>query len=272
MQTTLLVHPAYHSFFGDFCHCLAPGSRLAFLTRLPPGWIEATGYNEAGPGTEDIFVACISAPVSGLFREWVVFPAAIVVLVLICVLQVGKVQALWKRYTESAWHKKQQHDPGYLVIDGNRAHERAQTDPLWRAPPPDPPCTRPPCFPRRCVSPLHASEMSVLCCNTAPMIVQTHMPCPARRRCAACRSEVTLVCTDVEGSTSMWEWNSAVMQEAIFAHDSVLRKLIPEHSGIEVMTEGDAFIMAFHDEHDAVAYCLHAQARPAPRRSYPALC
>lgn len=27
-----------------------------------------------------------------------------------------------------------------------------------------------------------------------------------------CRSEVTLVCTDVEGSTAMWEWNSAVMQ------------------------------------------------------------
>ena len=76
------------------------------------------------------------------------------------------------------------------------------------------------------------------------------------------RSEVTLVCTDVEGSTAMWEWNSGAMQEAIFLHDSILRKLIPEHSGIEVMTEGDAFIMAFHDPADAFQYCLHAQARP----------
>ena len=74
---------------------------------------------------------------------------------------------------------------------------------------------------------------------------------------------MTLVCTDVEGSTAMWEWSSAVMQEAIFIHDEVLRKLIPLHYGVEVMTEGDAFIMAFHDEHDAVMYCLHAQVRPA---------
>lgn len=77
------------------------------------------------------------------------------------------------------------------------------------------------------------------------------------------RSEVTLVCTDVEGSTAMWEWNSGVMQEAIFIHDSVLRKLMPEHCGVEVMTEGDAFIIAFHDEHDAMMYCLHAQVRMA---------
>jgi class 3 adenylate cyclase len=70
-----------------------------------------------------------------------------------------------------------------------------------------------------------------------------------------------LVCTDVEGSTAMWEWNSAAMQDAIFIHDIVLRKLMPEHCGVEVMTEGDAFIVAFHEEHDAVAYCLHAQVR-----------
>ena len=57
----------------------------------------------------------------------------------------------------------------------------------------------------------------------------------------------------------MWEWDSEVMQEAIFIHDSVMRQLMPEHCGVEVMTEGDAFIIAFHDEHDAIMYCLHAQ-------------
>jgi class 3 adenylate cyclase len=75
----------------------------------------------------------------------------------------------------------------------------------------------------------------------------------------ACRSEVTLVCTDVEGSTSMWEWNSAVMQDAIFIHDTIIRHQIAEHSGVEVMTEGDAFIVAFHDPYDALVYCMHVQ-------------
>eukprot|EP00892_Ulva_mutabilis_P007895 jgi/Ulvmu1/5478/UM023_0014.1 len=80
-----------------------------------------------------------------------------------------------------------------------------------------------------------------------------------RDRSDPLRSEVTLVCTDVEGSTAMWEWNSAVMQEAIFIHDKVLRKLIPVYCGAEVMTEGDAFILAFHEETDALLYCLHTQ-------------
>jgi exonuclease 3'-5' domain-containing protein 2 len=71
------------------------------------------------------------------------------------------------------------------------------------------------------------------------------------------------VCTDVEGSTAMWEWNSAVMQDAIFIHDEIIRRLIAEHCGVEVMTEGDAFIIAFHDPHDALLYCLHIQASPS---------
>jgi hypothetical protein len=57
----------------------------------------------------------------------------------------------------------------------------------------------------------------------------------------------------------MWEWNSKVMQEAIFVHDSTIRQLIPVHYGVEVMTEGDAFIIAFHEPSDAIMYCLHAQ-------------
>ena len=58
-----------------------------------------------------------------------------------------------------------------------------------------------------------------------------------------------------------------VVQEAIFIHDSILRALMPLHCGVEVMTEGDAFIIAFHDPHDALLYCLHAQARPRPGRT-----
>lgn len=49
------------------------------------------------------------------------------------------------------------------------------------------------------------------------------------------------------------------MQDAIFIHDKVLRQLIPQYCGSEVMTEGDAFILAFHEEADALLYCLHTQ-------------
>ena len=41
----------------------------------------------------------------------------------------------------------------------------------------------------------------------------------------ACRSEVTLVCTDVEGSTAMWEWNSAVMQVRALLPTLILKRL-----------------------------------------------
>lgn len=49
------------------------------------------------------------------------------------------------------------------------------------------------------------------------------------------------------------------VQDAIFIHDKVLRQLIPQYCGSEVMTEGDAFILAFHEEADALLYCLHTQ-------------
>jgi class 3 adenylate cyclase len=44
----------------------------------------------------------------------------------------------------------------------------------------------------------------------------------------ACRvlREVTLVVTDVEGSTELWEWDYAVMTLAQEVHDSVMRSLI----------------------------------------------
>lgn len=38
--------------------------------------------------------------------------------------------------------------------------------------------------------------------------------------------QVTLVITDVEGSTELWEWDYAVMTLAQEVHDSVMRSLI----------------------------------------------
>jgi class 3 adenylate cyclase len=43
--------------------------------------------------------------------------------------------------------------------------------------------------------------------------------------CCTC-VQVTLVITDVEGSTELWEWDYGVMTHAQEVHDSVMRSLI----------------------------------------------
>jgi hypothetical protein len=70
---------------------------------------------------------------------------------------------------------------------------------------------------------------------------------------------VTMVMTDVEGSTRLWEWDSGAMAAAIAMHDALLRRLLRRYSGYEVAVEGDAFIVAFHDVTDALQWAMHAQ-------------
>eukprot|EP00798_Chlamydomonas_sp_ICE-L_P022957 gene22957-30142_t len=60
---------------------------------------------------------------------------------------------------------------------------------------------------------------------------------------------VTLVITDVESSTELWEWDPP----------GALRRTLAAHYGYEVTTEGDAFINAFYEPLDAVAWCLATQ-------------
>ena len=45
---------------------------------------------------------------------------------------------------------------------------------------------------------------------------------------------MSLVMTDVEGSTSLWEWNSHIMNSALSLHDYTLRSLLPKYFGYEV--------------------------------------
>ncbi|GAX82245.1 hypothetical protein CEUSTIGMA_g9673.t1 [Chlamydomonas eustigma] len=71
--------------------------------------------------------------------------------------------------------------------------------------------------------------------------------------------EVTLVCTDVEGSTELWEWDGEIMTEAQELHDQIMRALISRYCGHEVTTEGDSFIISFHTALDATAWALHVQ-------------
>ncbi|PRP83198.1 hypothetical protein PROFUN_09362 [Planoprotostelium fungivorum] len=71
--------------------------------------------------------------------------------------------------------------------------------------------------------------------------------------------KITLVFSDVMGSTSMWEQEPQGMSEALKTHNRILRRNISIFGGYEVKTEGDSFMVAFSDASKAVIFCLHVQ-------------
>ena len=70
---------------------------------------------------------------------------------------------------------------------------------------------------------------------------------------------VTLLFTDIEGSTQHWEQQRATMPEALRRHDDVLRTAIEMHGGSVFKTVGDAFCAAFSHASDAAAAAADAQ-------------
>jgi len=69
----------------------------------------------------------------------------------------------------------------------------------------------------------------------------------------------TLVFTDVEGSTVLWNEAGVAMRHALLAHDAIMRRVLRENGGYEVKTEGDAFMIAFAHPADALRFCVEAQ-------------
>jgi class 3 adenylate cyclase len=70
---------------------------------------------------------------------------------------------------------------------------------------------------------------------------------------------ITLVFTDVQDSTVLWELDMEAMRESIKVHNTLIRGLLVDTNGFEVKTEGDAFMCAFTNTHDAVEFCMRAQ-------------
>ncbi|KAG2438779.1 hypothetical protein HXX76_005321 [Chlamydomonas incerta] len=71
----------------------------------------------------------------------------------------------------------------------------------------------------------------------------------------------SLVVTDIEASTVLWEeLDALVMDMALNLHHDTLRQAIAQHGGYESVTEGDSFTVAFHDPDSAVRFCLQIQA------------
>lgn len=70
---------------------------------------------------------------------------------------------------------------------------------------------------------------------------------------------VTLVFTDVQNSTKLWESNPDAMNEGLEKHDAMLRELLKLFRGYEVKTEGDAFFVAFFTVLEAILWCCAVQ-------------
>mmetsp|Transcript_14281 Transcript_14281/g.30984 ORF Transcript_14281/g.30984 Transcript_14281/m.30984 type:complete len:893 (-) Transcript_14281:422-3100(-) len=71
--------------------------------------------------------------------------------------------------------------------------------------------------------------------------------------------EVTIIYTDVQGSTSLWEADPLAMKKSTDIHDQIIRKCYSDHGGYEITTEGDAFNLAFQHPADAIGFAIKAQ-------------
>lgn len=83
---------------------------------------------------------------------------------------------------------------------------------------------------------------------------------PPQPKTALPDGEVTLLFTDIAGSSRLWEQHGDGFIPVWQAHDAVLRDAFARFNGIEVKTEGDSFMVAFEDAADAVHCALFAQA------------
>src|SRR5262249_44290569 len=70
---------------------------------------------------------------------------------------------------------------------------------------------------------------------------------------------VTLLFTDIEGSTKLWEQHPRAMEQALARHDAILRAAIAAHDGAIFRTAGDAIYAAFARAPAALSAALEAQ-------------
>ena len=81
---------------------------------------------------------------------------------------------------------------------------------------------------------------------------------------------VTLLFTDIQGSTALWERDRAVMQTALARHDALVEQVIAEHGGhvVRPRGEGDSRFAVFARATDAVGAAAALQqafaAEPCP--------
>src|SRR5215210_4614461 len=77
---------------------------------------------------------------------------------------------------------------------------------------------------------------------------------------------VTVLFTDIEGSTALWERDSEAMATAVERHQSIVRTAIETHHGVLFKLVGDGIQAAFPTAPEAVAAALDAQRSLATER------
>lgn len=70
---------------------------------------------------------------------------------------------------------------------------------------------------------------------------------------------ITLVFTDIQGSSDLWEQHRGAFQPVLEEHNRLLRAAAALWHGVEVKTEGDAFFLVFGRASDAVRFAVEAQ-------------
>ncbi len=81
---------------------------------------------------------------------------------------------------------------------------------------------------------------------------------------------VTIVFTDIEGSTKLWDQHQELFRVALETHNRLMRKAIKLHCGYEVKTIGDSFMVAFSDPLHA-ANCALEMQRLIEGQSFPGI-
>lgn len=88
---------------------------------------------------------------------------------------------------------------------------------------------------------------------------QTAYPSHVSRLVQIPSGTITLLFTDVEGSTRLWEAEPEPMASALRRHDEILRSAIEDAGGFVFKTVGDAFCAAFSTPQAALHAVLSAQ-------------
>eukprot|EP00755_Sulcionema_specki_P003582 Sspe_Gene.27996::Locus_12429_Transcript_1_1_Confidence_1.000_Length_2491::g.27996::m.27996 len=73
------------------------------------------------------------------------------------------------------------------------------------------------------------------------------------------RGTVTVVFTDIQASTALWENQPKVMRQALEVHNNIIREQTDIHDGYEVKTIGDAFMLVFDHSVSACSFSLATQ-------------
>lgn len=81
----------------------------------------------------------------------------------------------------------------------------------------------------------------------------------SQARAKAPTGDVTLLFSDVENSTVLWDEVPLLMRDALAVHNRIIRSLMQKHSGYEVKTEGDSFMIAFATVRAAVTFATEVQ-------------